>query len=173
MWASLVAQMVKDLLAMQETWFDPWVRKIPWRREWQPTPSLEEVVVEVSSLAHLTLQRQVSSSLSCPPQLCVAMSSLKVARYLLQFQASNLPLKGIQEELRGYMGGERVFSLWASVFSFFFFFFRYNFLKKVFSNTPHQCKLAIPSVKFHNILYLSYISNLFKNVHGRKSRNAW
>ena len=111
MWASLVAQMVKDLLAMQETWFDPWVRKIPWRREWQPTPSLEEVVVEVSSLAHLTLQRQVSSSLSCPPQLCVAMSSLKVARYLLQFQASNLPLKGIQEELRGYMGGERVFSL--------------------------------------------------------------
>ena len=51
MWASLVAQMVKDLLAMQETWFDPWVRKIPWRREWQPTPSLEEVVVEVSSLA--------------------------------------------------------------------------------------------------------------------------
>ena len=23
---------------MQETWFDPWVRKIPWRREWLPTP---------------------------------------------------------------------------------------------------------------------------------------
>ena len=21
--------------------FDPWVRKIPWRREWQPTPVLE------------------------------------------------------------------------------------------------------------------------------------
>ena len=20
--------------------FDPWVRKIPWRREWQPTPVL-------------------------------------------------------------------------------------------------------------------------------------
>ena len=19
-------------------WFDPWVRKIPWRRKWQPTP---------------------------------------------------------------------------------------------------------------------------------------
>ena len=19
-------------------WFDPWIRKIPWRREWQPTP---------------------------------------------------------------------------------------------------------------------------------------
>ena len=23
---------------MQETGFDPWVRKIPWRRKWQPTP---------------------------------------------------------------------------------------------------------------------------------------
>ena len=24
--------------AMQETWVDPWVRKIPCRRKWQPTP---------------------------------------------------------------------------------------------------------------------------------------
>ena len=37
LWASLVAQTVKNLPAMQETRFDPWVRKIPWRREWQPT----------------------------------------------------------------------------------------------------------------------------------------
>ena len=36
--ASLAAQMVKNLSAMQETWFDPWVGKIPWRRNWQPTP---------------------------------------------------------------------------------------------------------------------------------------
>ena len=36
-WASLVAQMVKNLPAVQETVFDPWVRKIPCRREWQPT----------------------------------------------------------------------------------------------------------------------------------------
>ena len=36
--ASLVAQMVKNLLALQETWFDPWVGKIPWKRAWQPTP---------------------------------------------------------------------------------------------------------------------------------------
>ena len=27
--------MVKNLPAKQETWFDPWVRKIPWRRKWQ------------------------------------------------------------------------------------------------------------------------------------------
>ena len=36
--ASLVAQMVKNLSAVQETGFDPWVGKIPWRREWLPTP---------------------------------------------------------------------------------------------------------------------------------------
>ena len=30
---SLVAQMVKSLPAMWETGFDPWVGKIPWRRE--------------------------------------------------------------------------------------------------------------------------------------------
>ena len=37
-WASLVAHMVKNLLAMQETRFDPWVGKILWRRDWLPTP---------------------------------------------------------------------------------------------------------------------------------------
>ena len=29
---------VKNPPAMQETWFDPWVGKIPWRKAWQPTP---------------------------------------------------------------------------------------------------------------------------------------
>ena len=33
----VVAQMVKHLPAMQETEFNRWVRKIPWRRKWQPT----------------------------------------------------------------------------------------------------------------------------------------
>ena len=33
-WASLVAQLVKNLPAMRETW----VGKIPWRRERLPTP---------------------------------------------------------------------------------------------------------------------------------------
>ena len=37
-WASLVAQLEKNRPAMRETWFDPWVGKIPWRREWLPTP---------------------------------------------------------------------------------------------------------------------------------------
>ena len=37
-WASLVAQMVKNLPLMQETQVDSWVRKIPWRKKWQSTP---------------------------------------------------------------------------------------------------------------------------------------
>ena len=37
-WASQVAQRVKHLPAMQETGFNLWVGKIPWRRAWQPTP---------------------------------------------------------------------------------------------------------------------------------------
>ena len=36
--ASLVAQTVKNPPAMQVNRFNPWARKIPWRRKWQPTP---------------------------------------------------------------------------------------------------------------------------------------
>ena len=36
--ASLVAQLVKDLPAMQETWFNFWVGKIPWIRDRLLTP---------------------------------------------------------------------------------------------------------------------------------------
>ena len=42
---SLVAQSVKISPAIAKDWlehgkssFDPWVRKIPWRRRWQPPP---------------------------------------------------------------------------------------------------------------------------------------
>ena len=38
MWASLVAQLVKNLPAMQGTSVQFWVRKICWRRERLPTP---------------------------------------------------------------------------------------------------------------------------------------
>ena len=39
-WASLVTQLVKNLPAIWETVFDPWVGKIPWRRERLPIPVL-------------------------------------------------------------------------------------------------------------------------------------
>ena len=38
--AFLVAQMVKDLPAVQETRFSSCIGKFPWRTEWQPTPVL-------------------------------------------------------------------------------------------------------------------------------------
>ena len=37
-WASLVAQVIKNLPAMWETWVQSLVGKIPWRRERLPTP---------------------------------------------------------------------------------------------------------------------------------------
>ena len=37
-WSFLVAQIVKNLPAMQETRVDPLVGKIPWRRQWQSSP---------------------------------------------------------------------------------------------------------------------------------------
>ena len=36
--ASLVAQMVKNRLQCRRPRFSPWMQKIPWRRERQPTP---------------------------------------------------------------------------------------------------------------------------------------
>ena len=39
-WTKLVAQMVKKKIFLQfrRPGFNPWVTKIPWRREWLPTP---------------------------------------------------------------------------------------------------------------------------------------
>ena len=39
-WASLMAQMLKICLQCGRPGFSFWVRKIPWRREWLPTPVL-------------------------------------------------------------------------------------------------------------------------------------
>ena len=33
-----MAQTVKNLSVMWETWVDCWVGEIPWKREWLPTP---------------------------------------------------------------------------------------------------------------------------------------
>ena len=35
-WASLVTQLVKNLPAMQRPGFDPWVGKMPWKRDKLP-----------------------------------------------------------------------------------------------------------------------------------------
>ena len=36
--ASEVAQRLRIHLPMQRCGFNPWIRKTPWRRKWQPTP---------------------------------------------------------------------------------------------------------------------------------------
>ena len=57
--ASLVAQTVKNLPAMLEPRFNPWMKKIPWRREWQPTPvSLPGEFHGKSSLVGYSNQRE-------------------------------------------------------------------------------------------------------------------
>ena len=38
MGACLVAQWLRICLQSRKHEFDPWVRKILWRRKWQPTP---------------------------------------------------------------------------------------------------------------------------------------
>ena len=45
------------LLLMQETWFNPWIRKIPWRRKWQPTPVFLPWTEEPGELQSMGLQR--------------------------------------------------------------------------------------------------------------------
>ena len=37
-WASLVNQIIKNPPVSRRPEFDPWVREIPWRRAWPPTP---------------------------------------------------------------------------------------------------------------------------------------
>ena len=38
LWGFLGGSMVKNLPANARRRIDPWVRKSPWRRKWQPTP---------------------------------------------------------------------------------------------------------------------------------------
>ena len=53
-WVSLVAQLVKNPSAMQETpQFDSWVRKICWRRDRLPTPGFLGLIHQDSLVAQL------------------------------------------------------------------------------------------------------------------------
>ena len=51
-----------NLPEMQEPWFEPWVRKLTWRRKWQPTPVFlhrefhgERILVDYTSWGHKEL----------------------------------------------------------------------------------------------------------------------
>ena len=66
-----MAQLVKNLPAMQETWLDPKVGKIPWRRERLPTPVFwpGEFHGLYSPWGHKELDRTEPLSLSIPREL--------------------------------------------------------------------------------------------------------
>ena len=78
-WASLVAQLVRIHLPCRTPGFNPWVGKIPWRREWLPTPVLwpgefqglytprgckESDITEWLSLINDTEEESLAASLS-------------------------------------------------------------------------------------------------------------
>ena len=80
-----MAQLVKNLPAMRETWvglphcripglFDPWVGKIPWRRERLPTPVFWPGELPCIYTVHgvVKSQTQLSDSLSTLTLVTVA-----------------------------------------------------------------------------------------------------
>ena len=84
------AQMVKTLPVVQETGFDPWVRNIPWRREWQPTPwFLPEECHGQRSL--VSYSRQDHRELDMAEQLSLARGSWPCCRLDFRLLASRTP----------------------------------------------------------------------------------
>ena len=89
-WASLVAQLVKNLPAMWDTCgFDPWVGKIPWRRERLLTPVfwLEEFRGLYSPRGHTELDMTERLLLSTQFR---DISGLPKLTYLVLFQSLSL-----------------------------------------------------------------------------------
>ena len=67
-WASLIAQLIKNPPAMWRPGFDPWVGKIPWRREWLPTsvfwPGEVHGLYSPCSRKELNITERISFSLN-------------------------------------------------------------------------------------------------------------
>ena len=61
-WASLVAQLVKNSPAMRRPAFNPWVGKIPWRKERQPTPVFWPGEFLMDCIAHEVTKSQTRLS---------------------------------------------------------------------------------------------------------------
>ena len=71
--------MIKNLPAMQETWVQPLVGKILWRRKWEPTPVFlpgeshgQRSLVGCGPWGHresdMTGQLTLSMTMTCPPK---------------------------------------------------------------------------------------------------------
>ena len=73
-WASLVAQLVKSLLQCRRPGFNPWVGKIPWRREKWPNPVfLLENTVDYIPWGCKELDTTEQLSLSFQFMMCTSM----------------------------------------------------------------------------------------------------
>ena len=120
LWASLVAQMVKNLPPVQETWVQCWVGKISWRRKWLPTPVFlpgelhelrilvgynawsrkESDTTEQLTLSHFCFHLLVSAwlailagcGLEAPNRMVLSTGRLTACCLLLQGQWESLPL---------------------------------------------------------------------------------
>ena len=79
---ALVAQLGKNLPAVQEAGFHPWVRKILWRRKWQPTPVLFPGEV------HGQRSQAVCSSWDCRESDMTVRLSLSLFQTLYWFMPS-------------------------------------------------------------------------------------
>ena len=93
---------VKNLPARRQG-FDPWVRKIPWRRKWQPTPvflgnpmdkGAWRATVHGAKKVRYSLATQFSSVAQSCPTLCNPMNhstpGLPVHHQLLEFTQTHV-----------------------------------------------------------------------------------
>ena len=87
--SAFMAQTVKNLPAMQETGFNPWVGKIPWIREWQPTSVFllgefhgQRSLVGYSSQSHKESDWLSDEHIHKFSPLCIFKVSLKSEMFL-------------------------------------------------------------------------------------------
>ena len=93
LFALLVAQLVKNLPVCGRLGFDPWVRKIPWRREWLFTPVFwpgelhglycprcrkESDMTEPLSLSLSFMLHPLNSTLTCGPFYLICCFHMRI-----------------------------------------------------------------------------------------------
>ena len=92
-----MAQGIKNLLYCQRPGFDPWVRKSPWKREWQPILTIIRKVWIVQSLSRVrlfvTAAHQASLSISSSQSLfkLVSIKSVMASNHLILCHPLLLP----------------------------------------------------------------------------------
>ena len=95
----LISQIIKCLPAYRRPGFDPWIRKIPWRMKWQPTPVLFPPWLEepgrLQSMGSQRVRHDWATSLSSFKVIslilyhCLVLLSLQI--YILAFSFHSLP----------------------------------------------------------------------------------